>query len=485
MKAQPAAQQTDWNQIRQHTIDLPGGRLYADWTASGRLYRPIEERLIEEFGPWMANTHTEDSLSGQFMTGVLQEAETMLRQHVNAGERDVLLFAGNGMTGALAKLIRMLGLWVHEQHRAAVLAQIPNRPLVYITHMEHHSNHTPWLETLAEVKVIPATETGEVDLAWLAEDLQDQTGRPLLLASVTAASNVTGVAAPYRAIASLLHQYQGYCLVDFACAAPYVDIDMHPADEEPLDAVFFSPHKFLGGPGSSGVLVFNRGLYHNRVPDQPGGGTVLWTNPWGEHRYFDDIAERESGGTPGVLQAIKAALAAQLKKEMGTADMAHREQLLNQVFFERLDECPGVQVLASHQRQRLSVFSLLFNQVHYSEAVQQLSREWGIEARGGCGCAGTYGHYLLDIDRATSQRITSQLDQGDLSVKPGWVRLSFHPMMTVKDVERIADAVRAVSMPSGPTHRKGKPGASSRDQKRYSLTTAVSPSLVNATASKS
>lgn len=453
MTAQPVAPQTDWTRIRAHTINLPGDRIYADWTASGRLYRPVEARLTEEFGPWMANTHTEDSLSGQYMTRALQEAEAGLRQHVNASDADVLLFVGNGMTAALAKLIRMLGLWVHEQHRATVLAQRSARPLVYITHMEHHSNHTPWLETLAEVRVIPPTDNGEVDLSWLADDLEQQADRPLLLASVTAASNVTGVAAPYRAIARLLHRHQGHCLVDFACAAPYVDIDMHPADDEPLDAVFFSPHKFLGGPGSSGVLVFNRSLYHNRVPDQPGGGTVLWTNPWGEHRYFDDIAERESGGTPGILQAIKAALAAQLKDEMGVAAMATREQMLNQAFFARLDDCSGVQVLANHQRQRLSVFSLLFEHVHYSTAVQRLSRDWGIEARGGCACAGTYGHYLLDIDRAASQRITCQLDQGDLAAKPGWVRLSLHPMMTLAEVDHVAEAVQAVAMQTSAVSR--------------------------------
>ena len=439
----------DWEAVRRHTVVLPEQRLYADWTASGRLYRPIERRLSDEIGPWMANTHTEDSDSGRFMTRALQEAEGVIRRHVNAAEDDVLLFAGNGMTGAVAKLVRMLGLWVHERHRDAVLSQLSQRPLVYVTHMEHHSNQTLWLETLAEVRVIPPDNLGSVDLDWLETDLaQLEPGRPRY-ASVTAASNVTGVAAPYRAIARLMHRHQGYCFVDFACAAPYVHIDMHPPGEEPLDAVFFSPHKFLGGPGSAGVLVFNRRLYRNRVPDQPGGGTVLWTNPWGEHRFLTDIAERESGGTPGILQALKAALAVQLKEEIGTAAMAEREQQLNQAFFQWLDDCPGVRVLAGEQRDRLSVFSLVFERVHYSTAVQQLSREHGIEARGGCACAGTYGHHLLGIDRATSERITCRLERGDETAKPGWVRLSFHPMMTLQDLERVALAVRAIAQGEG------------------------------------
>ncbi|MHA7880021.1 MAG: aminotransferase class V-fold PLP-dependent enzyme [Saccharospirillum sp.] len=445
MTAQATTPSLDWTHYRNNTLAAPDNRLYCDWTASGRLYRPIEERLLDVAGPMMANTHTEDSATGRFMTQALHEAETVIRRHINAGPQDVMLMTGTGMTGALAKLIRMLGLWVHEQHRETVLAQISHRPVVFVTHMEHHSNHTLWLETLAEVRVIPPTATGEVDLAWLESELAQLNDAQRRYASVTAASNVTGVAAPYRTIARLMHQHGGYCFVDFACAAPYVDIDMHPEGGEPLDAVFFSPHKFLGGPGACGILAFNKRLYRNRIPDQPGGGTVLWTNPWGEHRFLDDIVARESGGTPGILQGLKAAMAIRLKEQMGTAAMSAQEQTLNRHFFKRLDAIEGVEVLAGHQRERLSVFSILFKQVHYQQAVQQLSFEHGIEARGGCACAGTYGHYLLGIDQETSQRITRQLDAGELSAKPGWVRLSFHPMMTLDEVDRVADAVAAVA----------------------------------------
>ena len=455
MTAQPRPTPSpDWQHLRANTIGQDDDRLYADWTASGRLYRPIEQRLIEVAGPMMANTHTEDSVTGQYMTRALHEAEDIIRAHVNADANDVVLLTGTGMTGALAKLIRLLGLWVHERHRDALMPDRDRQPLVYVTHMEHHSNHTLWLETLAEVCVIPPTETGEVDLAWLAGSLDRQpSGRPVF-ASVTAASNVTGVAAPYRSIARLLHRAGGYCFVDFACAAPYVDIDLHPADDEPLDAVFFSPHKCLGGPGSAGVLVFNRYLYRNRVPDQPGGGTVLWTNPWGEHRFLDDIVQRESGGTPGILQGLKAAMALQLKEAIGTRAMGERERELNRRFFDRLDAMSGVRLLAGDQRDRLSVFSVIFERLPYTQAVRRLSLDYGVEARGGCACAGTYGHYLLDIDRTTSRRITERLDRGELDAKPGWVRLSFHPMMTFAEVDRVADAVEAVaSGPDSPLHR--------------------------------
>ncbi|WP_051207161.1 aminotransferase class V-fold PLP-dependent enzyme [Saccharospirillum impatiens] len=443
--ARPQTPSPDWMRLRANTLAIAGNRLYADWTASGRLYRPIERRLLDIAGPMMANTHTEDSLTGQFMTRALDEAHQIMRHHVNASSDDVVLFAGTGMTGALAKLVRMLGLWVHESHRESVLATLTHRPRVYVTHMEHHSNHTLWLETLAEVVIIPPTPRGEVDLNWLAESLRQLPDGQPVMASVTAASNVTGVSAPYRAIARLVHQAGGHCFVDFACAAPYVDIDMHPVDDEPLDAVFFSPHKFLGGPGASGVLVFNASLYQNRVPEQPGGGTVVWTNPWGEHRFIQDIATRESGGTPGILQSLKAAMAAQLKDEIGVQAIRQRESVLNEYFLQGLDRIAGIQCLARDQADRLSVFSVVIEGLHYQQAVQRLSHEYGIEARGGCACAGTYGHYLLGIDRETSQAITGQLDRGELAAKPGWVRLSFHPMMTTEDLDRILAALAALA----------------------------------------
>lgn len=274
--ATPETQRPDWTRLSANTIPVPGNRLYADWTASGRLYRPIEQRLLDVAGPMMANTHTEDSLTGRFMTEALEQAHQIMRQHVNAALDDVVLFTGTGMTGALAKLVRMLGLWVHESHREAVLATLTHRPRVYVTHMEHHSNHTLWLETLAEVVIIPPTQTGEVDLDWLAESLREIPAGQPVLASVTAASNVTGVTAPYRAIARLLHQAGGQCFVDFACAAPYVDIDMHPADDEPLDAVFFTTQisGWAGRQRCAGVQQV--------AVSQPGTGAAGW---W--HRDLD------------------------------------------------------------------------------------------------------------------------------------------------------------------------------------------------------
>jgi selenocysteine lyase/cysteine desulfurase len=436
-----------WEHIANQIIIDPDykQRIYADWTASGRLFRPIEERITNMVGGLMANTHTEDSYTGRVMTTWLHESEQVIKKHVNASTEDVLLNVGSGMTGALAKLMRMMGWWCHEQHRAAVMATMGEKPLVYITHREHHSNHTMWIESLVELKIIPALDGDEIDIEWLERDLINEQNRKIKIASITAASNVTGIETPYRNIAKTMHANGGVCFVDFAASAPYVEINMHPAKGEWLDAIFFSPHKFLGGPGSSGVLLFNKHLYQNKIPEQPGGGTVLWTNPWGEHRFIEDIEQRESGGTPGILQTIRTAMAIQLKDEMGTQRIYEREQYLNAILFKRLEKIKGVRVLSDQHSQRLSIFSIVFNDIDYKTAVRRLSNDFQVETRGGCACAGTYGHHLLDIDYCTSKSITDQLDDELQDLKPGWVRVSLHPCMSAIDVNKIADAIEKVA----------------------------------------
>ena len=268
--------------------------IYCDWTASGRLYRSIEDKISNEFGPFVANTHTETSTSGAAMTLAYHEARNIIKRHVNANENDVLITTGSGMTGVVNKFQRILGLKVSENLKNHT--QIPEelKPIVFISHMEHHSNQTSWLETIADVEVVPCNNAGLVCLDSFEKCIQKYQHRKIKITSITSCSNVTGIKTEYHKVAKLIHKYNGLCFVDFACCAPYVNINMHPEDEdEMLDAIFFSPHKFLGGPGSSGVLVFNKKLYKNTVPDNPGGGTVSYTNPWGQHDYFDDVETRE------------------------------------------------------------------------------------------------------------------------------------------------------------------------------------------------
>lgn len=434
-------------------FETPYGRkkiIYTDWTASGRLYRPIEEKLLQDFGPFVANTHTETTVSGTAMTQAYQEARHIIKRHVNAGVDDVLILSGTGMTGAVNKFQRILGLKLPEQFQQMVNVADSERPVVFVTHMEHHSNHTSWLETMATVVVIPACREGLVDLKAFATLLDEYAGRPLKIASVTACSNVTGILTPYYDIAKMMHRNGGVCFVDFACSAPYVDINMHPEDPEAfLDAVFFSPHKFLGGPGTSGVLVFNKKLYKNMVPDHPGGGTVSWTNPWGGHRYLDDIEEREDGGTPGFLQAIKTALVIRLKEQMGVGNIMAREHELVDEVFRSLSDIPNLTILAERHRDRLGVISFYIDGLHFNLGVKLLNDRFGIQTRGGCSCAGTYGHYLLHVDESRSQELTDKISAGDLTEKPGWIRMSIHPTTTDAELRYVCDSIRSLAAHHG------------------------------------
>jgi selenocysteine lyase/cysteine desulfurase len=419
--------------------------LYADWIASGRLYEPIEKILTEVFGPLVGNTHSESSETGTAMTHSYHEAQKIIKLHCNAGKDDVIITGDSGMTRMVLKLQRMLGLKVPEQLLAYLKLPKNMLPVVFVTHMEHHSNHTTWLETIADVVVIFPDKEGLVDLKNLEEQLEKYKYRKLKIGAFSACSNVTGIETPYYQLAKIMHQHGGYAFFDFACSAPYVKIDMHPEDpEEKLDAIYFSPHKFLGGPGSSGVLIFDSKLYQNKVPDQPGGGTVDWTNPWGQHKFVSNIELREDGGTPAFLQSIKAALAIQLKNEMGVENMRRREDELIQIVFDELRKIPKVHILADNIEHRLGAISFYVDDIHYNLIVKLLNDRFGVQVRGGCSCAGTYGHYLLHVDQVHSKMITDKINEGDFSEKPGWVRMSVHPTMTDKDIYYIINAIKQI-----------------------------------------
>ncbi|ODS24794.1 selenocysteine lyase [Candidatus Endobugula sertula] len=418
--------------------------IYADWAASGRLYEPIEEYISHTLGPYVANTHTETSLTGCTMTHLYKEARDIIKQHVGAGDGDVLLFEGFGMTGAVNKFQRLMGLRTVKA-TTKNLTTSHEKPLIIITHMEHHSNQTSWIECDVDVEIIEPGIDGRPSLDHLEHILQSNSSRPLLMASVSACSNVTGISTNYYKIAELMHRYGGYVCVDFSGSAPYVKIDMHPENpEESLDVIFFSPHKFLGGPGSSGVLAFNKKLYQHNVPDNPGGGTVKWTNPWGEHRYYEDIETREDGGTPGFLQATKASLAILLKERMGVDKIIAREKELVCRLLDGIKHQQQIEILESHQMQRLGFISFYAKDVHYNLFVKLLNDYFGIQSRGGCSCAGTYGHILLNVDKNQSKSITDKIDLGNLADKPGWVRISLHPVMSDQEIDRIVEGINAV-----------------------------------------
>ena len=419
--------------------------VYADWVASGRLYKPIEIKMLEHYGPWVANTHTEATHTGKFMTEAYHSAKDKIKSHVGANSNDVLIACGTGMTGAIAKLQRILGVRCPEQLKPYV--NIPNeqKPIIFLTHMEHHSNQTSWLESLCEVIIIPPTKDGLPDLEEFQKMLNQYNSRKIKIASITACSNVTGVITPFYEISKMIHKAGGWCFVDFACSAPYVDIDMHPQDElMQLDAIFFSPHKFLGGPGTPGILVFNSSLYQNKIPDIPGGGTVKWTNPWGEHSFIDSIEDREDGGTPPFFQTIKAAEAITLKEDMNPTLMHKMEQIHFKRLFSEFGGLEDVYILAENIQDRIAAFSFYIKDLHYNLGVRLLNDLYGIQVRGGCSCAGTYGHYLFDIPIETSHSICELIDAGDNSQKPGWIRLSVHPCMNSEDLDFIVKAIHDI-----------------------------------------
>ncbi len=419
--------------------------IYADWTASGRLYEPIENRMLNTFGPFVGNTHSESSITGGLMTHAYHHAHEIIKNHVNANANDALLFVGTGMTAAINKFQRMLGVKVPEQHRKAIVLSENETPIVFVTHMEHHSNQTTWYETLADVCVIEPTRNGLVDPENLRSLLEKYKHRTTKIGSFSACSNVTGIFSPYHELAKIMHENGGIAIIDFAASAPYVNMNMHPADPmEKLDAVIFSPHKFLGGPGTPGILLFGKHLYTLTSPDQPGGGTVLWTNPWGKHKFSPDIEIREDGGTPGFLQAIKASLVIQLKEQMGIENIVAREHELTALMFTTMRLIPHLKLLADNIEDRLPLFSFYFDNIHYNLVVKILNDRFGVQSRGGCSCAGTYGHYLLHVDPQHSKTITDKIDAGDLSEKPGWVRISLHPTTTNEEVNYITDALAQI-----------------------------------------
>jgi selenocysteine lyase/cysteine desulfurase len=429
-------------------FESPYGRkkiIYADWLASGRLYLPIEQKMLDTFGPFVGNTHSEASETGIRMTQSYHFAHKYLKESVNANKDDLIITAGSGMTTVINKLQRILSLKSLNRLELAKHVKEEERPVVFITHMEHHSNQTSWYETIADVEIIKPDKNLLVDLDDLREKLELYKHRPFKIGAFTACSNVTGIRTPYHEMAKIMHENGGICFVDFAASAPYVKIDMHPPDPlEHLDAIYYSPHKFLGGPGTPGVLIFNASLYNSAVPDNPGGGTVDWTNPWGSYKYVDDIETREDGGTPPFLQTIKAALATQLKEQMGVSNILMREEELVNLAFSELKKLTPVKILADNTSDRLGVISFYHEDIHFNLIVRLLNDRFGIQVRGGCACAGTYGHYLLEVSYEKSKEITDLINQGDLSKKPGWVRWSLHPTTTDDEVHHFIFALQEI-----------------------------------------
>jgi selenocysteine lyase/cysteine desulfurase len=410
---------------------------YADYTASGRALSFVETFIATQVLPRYANTHTESSGTGLATTRLREDARATIHRAVNGDETTAVIFAGSGSTGAIDRLIGILGLRIPSalEDRYHVERHIPDeqRPVVFVGPFEHHSNELPWRESIADVVRIGEDSDGHVCQDTLAARLREYAHRPLLIGSFSAASNVTGILTDTAGISSLLHEHGALALWDFAAAGPYVDIDMQAHEEQPLaykDAVFLSPHKFVGGPGTPGVLVVRRDLLTNRVPDVVGGGTVAYVNP-AEHRYLDDPVHREEAGTPAIVESIRAGLVFGLKQAVGTAVIrAHEDDYVARAIQAWSSE-PGIEVLGNTSAERLSIVSFVIRRpdgryLHHNAVVALLNDLFGIQARGGCSCAGPYGHTLLGIDVERSHAYEREIEHGCEGIKPGWVRVNFN-----------------------------------------------------------
>ena len=430
---------------------------YADYTASGRSLSFIEDFIRDEVMPLYANTHTESSGTGLQTTRFREDARRIIREAVGADERDVVIFVGSGATGAINKLIDVLGLRLPREldERYRLLQQIPaqERPVVFIGPYEHHSNELPWRESVADVVTIDEDQDGWIDLAQLERELIRHQDRRLKVGSFSAASNVTGIGTNTRTVAALLHRHGALSFWDFAAAGPYVEIEMNMADDGPdghlvyKDAIFISPHKFIGGPGTPGVLVAKKMLFHNQVPATPGGGTVAYVNQK-EHRYLEDPELREEGGTPAIVESIRAGLVFQLKDAVGVDAIEAKERDFIRRAIESWEQNPKIQILGNRDAWRLSIVSFVVQHgdryLHHNFVAALLNDLLGIQARAGCSCAGPYGHRLLGIDLETSREFEREIVRGCEGVKPGWVRVNFNYFLSERAFDYIVKGVHLV-----------------------------------------
>ena len=428
---------------------------YADYTASGRSLDFVEDFIREQVLPRYANTHTESSGTGLATTRLREDARQIIHDAVGGTADDLVIFCGSGATAAVNKLIGILELRIpaglDERYQLAERIPEAERPVVFVGPYEHHSNELPWRESIAEVVVIGEDPDGHIDVADLDRQLTRYAQRPLLIGSFSAASNVTGILTGTDAIAALLHARGALSFWDYAAAGPYVPIRVaasRPGAGDHKDAVFLSPHKFPGGPQTPGVLVVRRGLVRNKVPTAPGGGTVAFVDPIG-HQYLDDPVAREEGGTPAIVESIRAGLVFALKQAVGTDLIAARERQLWQHVLRRWAASPGIEVLGNQQAARLSIVSFRIRHgpqyLHHNFVVALLNDLFGIQARGGCSCAGPYGHRLLAIGPARSHALREEIGHGCDGIKPGWARINLNYFISPATADYLAAAVELIA----------------------------------------
>ncbi len=412
--------------------------IYADYTASGRALRQVEDFVLEKILPYYANSHTESSFCGAYITGLREQARAFIASEVNAGAECPVIFSGSGATSAINRLVALCG--IADLSRGTI-----EIPAVFIGPYEHHSNILPWRESGAEVIEIKEAPGGGPDLSILEAELKVRANRPLLIGSFSAASNVTGIISDVDAVTALLKRYEALAFWDYAGGGPYLSMDMNPGAGLEKDAIFLSPHKFPGGPGASGLLIVRNSAIATKQPTWPGGGSVAYVSPWA-HDYLNSVIEREEAGTPNIIGDIRAALVFMIKAAIGTDYIAKRDAELGAKARMVWRKNSQINLLAAENENRLPIFSFTINNrkggvVHHELVARMLSDIAGIQVRGGCVCAGPYGHRLLGVGRRQSESIRKVVQAGEEIQKPGWVRLNFSYLMDDKTAAQIIDSV--------------------------------------------
>jgi selenocysteine lyase/cysteine desulfurase len=437
------------------TMPLPGPfgprrQLYADYVASGRAVSFIEDFIRDEILPSYGNTHSEMSFVGRRTTAWREWARRAAREATGASGDYAVLFTGAGATGGIDVLVRGMELYASPAAKEGLLRKGP-RPVVFVGPYEHHSNDLPWRESLAEVVRIPLGKDGRLDLAALEALLPAYADRPLKVGAFSAASNVTGIRTDMRALARLLHRHRAILVGDYAAGAPYMEMSVGetaPGADDHIDAIVLSPHKFIGGPGASGLLVARRELFRCSVPAVSGGGTVSFVNA-ATHRYVRDVERREEGGTPNIVGNIRAGLVMQLKTDVGAGVIEQAERHIVGRIMAAWKRQPAIRILGPDDDDRIGIFSFGIDaggkQLHHSFVVALLNDLFGIQARGGCSCAGPYGHELLELSLADSATLSGLVDAGYALMRPGWVRVGANYFFSDQTVAALIKAIAFIA----------------------------------------
>lgn len=415
--------------------------VYADYTASGRALKSVERYISEQVLPYYANTHSSSSYTGAQTTLLREQAREIIKKAVNAKQEDRLIFCGSGATSAINKVIDLMDLKKDISHD-----DINLRPVVFIGPYEHHSNELPWRECHADVISIPLNEKGLIDTQVLIEQLIKYKSRCTKIGSFSAVSNVTGLISDVPTITNILKQHNAYSFWDYAAGAPYIPININ--GDSPIDAVFISAHKFVGGVSTCGILVAKKHVFKNSIPSIVGGGTVEFVSD-SSHKYVSQLERKEEGGTPAIIESIRTGLVFKVQQQIGTDTVKTLEQNIVKQAMKRFSMMKNIEVLGSHTLDRVAIFSLRFKHknkdLHYGLISAILNDFFGIQVRGGCSCAGPYGHKLLGIDDQTSNTLAALIAEGEMIMRPGWVRLNFNYFINAKEFNYIIEAISLVS----------------------------------------